>query len=935
MTEKAATMTEKAATRIEPIAETVLPALGEVERWCIEQERQRQAPSISRPSNDQQAAQFIAIVGTNRIMSSELIQLKKEPFVAYVRLSHNGAEKIFLICRNYIPTGVELQDVEFASRNAPIGRASAVDVGERFTFTTGSDEHIVEVIERHTFRPVKRENWDATDNEFFLDIGEFSVPSLVAWMDQHAEVASDVDVRENLRQVEQDELRQLQERGRIREGRRRQVVQTMELRDRAILDSVQDRVFRLPINSRIVLKGGPGTGKTTVLIRRISLKSKPEFLTEEEKVTAAKVGLGGDTIIELLQGRRGWLLFTPSDILKVYLKEALNREEVPAADERIQTWGTYQRRLARPECYGLLRVGSRRGPFGYTEERLLTAKTNKELLAFGEGFRAFLQADVVASLELSVVATRGGSGDPRFANALSSAFSTIRGVQTADFDSELVRVLHRLATHREACATERSVLRGELEEIAETVLTGSEVVASVNGIADEAEAAGRGARSSMEEEDERDEDDAFEDDEQITSGDLPEIAGDGGDSVVRAKRHVVSAIRAHARALATGRRSRPLQQRIIQIVEAHIPRDVALVQLGERVVELGHAQRWTRGIDFLLSHVPQAYKRYRRRLLEEDPPGQLEGHKEDLIRSGRICADEIDLLLYIITRFARIALSTGQGALQTNTGSRLLERVKEHLFGQIVIDEATDFSSYQIGCMYGLTHPGLGALSMAGDLMQRVAPRGLQAWDQLEGIIPEIAVRELKTAYRQSRRLLEIARQLSRSATGEQPALESAYRSNEIMPAPLLLQHEGDLELHGDWIVQRILEIYAVDNSLPSIAVCVPSEREIDQAYDLIAVRLSEEGIQAEKCPEGKIGDGQRVRVFSVDYLKGLEFEGVFLLDIDLMATERPDLVDKFLYVAITRAALFLGVTTTSRLPECLLSVEEAFERATWADYAV
>ena len=928
-------MTEKAATRIEPIAKTVLPALGEVERSCLQQERERQEPSISRPSNDQAAALFSATARTSRIISSELIQLAKEPIVAYVRLSHNGAEKIFLICRNYIPTGVELQDVEFTSRNAPIGRASAVDIGERFTFTTGRDEHIVEVIERHTFRPVKLKNWDATDNEFFLDIGEFSVPSLVAWMDQHSEVAS--DVREELRQVEQDELRQLQERGRIREGRRRQVIQTMQLRDQAILDSVQDEVFRLPINSRFVLTGGPGTGKTTVLIRRISLKTKPEFLTDEEKATAAKVGLSGDGINELLQGLRGWLLFTPSDLLKVYLKEALNREEVPAADERIQTWDTYQRSLARPECFGLLSVGNRRGPFRYTEERLLTAKTNKELLAFGEEFRVFLQADVVASLEASVAATRGSSDDPPFANALNSAFNAIRGVTIADFEPELVRVLRRLATYREVCATERSVLRSELEEIAETVLTGLEVVASVNGIVDKAEAEGsaeRGIRSSMEEDDESEEDDPFEDDEQIRSGDLAEITSDGSDSVVRAKRHVVSAIRAHARALATGRRPRPLQQEIIQKIEAHIPRDVALQHLGERVVELGHAQRWTRGIDFLLSHVPQAYKRYRRGLIGKDSAGQLEGHKEDLIRGGRICADEIDLLLYIITRFGRIALSMGQRALQTNTESRLLERMKEHLFGQIVIDEVTDFSSYQIGCMYGLTHPGLGALSMAGDLMQRVAPRGLQAWDQLEGIIPEVAVRELKTTYRQSTRLLGIAKKLSRSATGEQPTLESAYRSKEIMPAPLLFQHEGDSELHGGWIVERILEIYAVDNSLPSIAVCVPNEREIDQAYDLIAVRLSEHGIQAEKCPEGKIGDGQRVRVFSVDYLKGLEFEGVFLLDIDMIETERPDLVDKFLYVAITRAALFLGVTTRRRLPKCLLSVEEAFERATWADYA-
>ena len=930
-------MTEKAANRIEPIAKTVLLALEKVEQSCLNRERQRQPPFVDRPiRDDNQAARISSQAGSVGAVSSELSQLAREPFVAYVRFSHNGTEKVFLICRNYIPTGVELQDVEFASRNAPIGRASAVDVGERFTFTTGRGEHIVEVIERHTFRPLKkRENWDAIDNEFFLDIGEFSVPSLVAWMDQHAE-ASDASVREVLRQIEQDELRHLQEQGRIREGRRRQVIKTMQLRDQATLDSVQDEVFRLPINSRFVLTGGPGTGKTTVLIRRISLKTKPEFLTDEEKVTAGKVGLGGDGINKLLQGKRGWLLFTPSDLLKVYLKESLNREGLPAADERIQTWGTYQLRLARPECFGLLRVGDRRGPFRYTGERLLTAKTNKELLDFGEGFRGFLQEDVIASLETSVAATRGGSGDPGFSNALSSALSAIRGAEAAGFESELVRVLRRLATHRELCATERSVLRKELEEVAETVLTDPGVVESVNGIVDEAEAAGNAERaaSSIEQEDESENDDGSEDDEQITSGDLAEITRDGG-SVVKAKRHVVSAIRAHARSLATGRRTRPIHQRIIQKVEAHIPPDVGLRELGGRVVELGHAQRWTRGIDFLLSHLPQAYKRYRRGLIREDPVGQLEGSQRDQIRSDRICSDEIDLLLYLISRFARIVLSTGQRALQTNTGSRLLERMKEHLFGQIVIDEATDFSSYQIGCMYGLTHPGLGALSMAGDLMQRVAPRGLQTWDQLEGIIPKMDVRELKTTYRQSSRLLEIARDLSRSATGEKPALESAYRSSkEDMPAPLLLQNEDDLERHGGWIVERILEIYAVDNSLPSIAVCVPNEGEIDQAYGLIAGRLNEHGIQAEKCPEGKIGDGQRVRVFSVDYLKGLEFEGVFLLDIDRIEAERPDLVDKFLYVAITRAALFLGVTTRNRLPQCLLSVEEAFERATWKGYA-
>jgi hypothetical protein len=44
--------------------------------------------------------------------------------------------------------------------------------------------------------------------------------------------------------------------------------------------------------------------------------------------------------------------------------------------------------------------------------------------------------------------------------------------------------------------------------------------------------------------------------------------------------------------------------------------------------------------------------------------------------------------------------------------------------------------------------------------------------------------------------------------------------------------------------------------------------------------------------------------------MKGLEFEAVFFVGINRLAARIPDLFHRFLFVGVTRAATYLGVTS-------------------------
>jgi DNA helicase IV len=89
--------------------------------------------------------------------------------------------------------------------------------------------------------------------------------------------------------------------------------------------------------------------------------------------------------------------------------------------------------------------------------------------------------------------------------------------------------------------------------------------------------------------------------------------------------------------------------------------------------------------------------------------------------------------------------------------------------------------------------------------------------------------------------------------------------------------------------------------------------------------------VQIVACREGRdVGKSQEVRVFDIQHIKGLEFEAVFFIGVDALAELMPDLFDRYIYVGVTRAATFLGVTCNAQLPEKLERIRPLLSSGGW-----
>jgi hypothetical protein len=831
-----------------------------------------------------------AIDGLIQAERDSLLILSREPAIARVKIKdQNGVESTIFICR----TTPSSNSSTYASNRSALGRLAALPVGNELSV----GPRILTVLEKEKLRPtLKADLWDSENTEFeALDFGVFTVEYLRPFLKSGAPVQETANF---LSQLLADE----QFKANIVEGKRRLVIEKMSLRDQPILDQYQDEIFRLPLRKRLFILGPAGTGKTTTLIRRLGQKRDTAYLEPEERDLVEAISASGTS-----SHRDSWLMFTPTELLKQYLKEAFAKEGVPAPAQRITTWFDFSRDLARNRFNVLRSANSRSGFVLKPSVSYLTAEVQvSSFQLFQEFFTwqvrryvtnlydAMLVLNKSANQEVAALAQRlrgfvpNGLDDLSIVTVMTSLYS---------LSGQVTGIIGRLKGETDAIL-DNSLIR-ELSRNRDFLTQLGQFIASIQ-------------TADVDDSEEEDETEVEEEDA------LSQHTG-----ILAARTAYRRAMRAHARETAGSRSVRStsangqivkwLGDRVLSVEDASKAGESLLIQDAVRQFA-NPVRRYIRGI-------PSRYRRFRRSQNEQTK-----------WYSGTAPASEIGFLELDVVLLAILQAGSELLSLASVSSSvsdpfwSPLQPINDLYKHQILIDEAADFASVQLGCIAALANPRLKSVFACGDFNQRMTSWGIRSLDEVKMVFPDVDVRRITTTYRQSRRLNELARAI----------VEAFGGSGDVATVPADMDFEGESPVLIEgcsvqaslvaWIAERIREIERFVGKLPSIAIFVGNDQDVQPLAEALNRALEDTNIQAEACLGGKaVGQETDVRVFAVEFIKGLEFESVFFIGVDRLMQSYPDLYDKYLYVGATRAATYLGFTCEGSLPNSLAALGPMF----------
>lgn len=885
--------------RLEPLATEIvgkLNAVASTARSWLANPRRLSVDALANGGNtlnSDRAAR--ALDNVNLANEAAYRKLASEPAISRVIVEdEDGKRTAYYFCR----AEHGMVNKGLFSYRAPIGRLAALPVGDEYVRPDGK---ALLVVERAQLRPSPLAGaWDAYTVVQSEAAPTVTIESLRKLLERHPELAEPVEdlVAQILASAEASQN--------VIAGMKRSVIRKMGLRDQPVLDQFQDEIFRLPLNRRVLLLGPPGTGKTTTLIRRLGQKLDSQFLDEDEQRVTEELSQSQQT-----PHSKSWLMFTPTELLKQYLKEAFSREGVPAPDQNIRTWEDHRRDLAR-QTFGVLRTANGGGTFVLKPAvPSLQQSTEAPPIALFEDFQAW-QGTAYREELMEAVKALVGSSLPAAQQLGKRLQEPLREAETwpgtfAALAGELPAVQSFVARLKDETDTAiKAALNAQLARNKSLISDLSKLIESL--------------QQQVSVDGESDDDQEADEDEEVAAA--PRV---GAAAAINA---YIQAVRTQARS-AAAKRSTNKTTRNGKIIEWLGDRTLPasdLATLGTSLLLQTHARRFTNPVKRYIDGIPKRYRAFRK--LRQD-----EGHwyAKSGFEPRELHPLELDVVLLAILRSAGDLLQRPAVVRDIDSPAwASLKPALSMLRSQIVVDEATDFSPIQLACMAALAHPRLRSFFACGDFNQRLTTWGSQSTEELQWVFADVDIRRITVTYRQSRQLNELARDIIRCIGGsEQDANLPVEVDNEGAP-PVLLEYASSDDTVG-WLATRIREIdQFMDGKLPSTAIFVNSEAEVETVAVALNEALAQQNIPVVACREGQaVGQESNVRVFDVQHIKGLEFEAVFFVGIDQLAVGQPELFGKFMYVGATRAAQYLGVTCTAALPNTVEPLRKHFG-TTW-----
>jgi hypothetical protein len=849
-----------------------------------------------------------------------LSERTREPFIAYVETLENDEKYVYFVCRGYTPSfSPNTPKADFMDYHSDLGKAVEEEPGALF-YTRGATGQI---LVKNLFKPLRdKDTWDAIQNEYLFPQQKYLIESLLELIAKSDSIRKSIEAEKDLKKIEvlQNAYNEIAaQKQTIFQGLRRHIRSRIALRDQQILDTVQGELFRTHFHSQIVITGGPGTGKTTTVIKRIARQTN--YLNLSASNVSAEVTKNVDTFFH----KSNWLLFTPTPLLKHYLKENISKEGLPASDDTVKVWDEERQIIAR-DVLRILKVKKSNG-FTRTKTTPFASYTNGELTLLSDKFEEYYLNSLIDLFEkaTSVISENGTSTEiisffavhrsnrSSFNNSLSFLLTFSRAVENlkhAQLPDKRKTIFNELAD--EVSRISEEIINELIKNIPNLLVTLCDAV-----------------KQSKEDIDSDSE--STVDDEEIEPFITDEIAIE-----LKAKNLLRTLIRGFSYSFVNGKPYNPPRYTKdiyiqIEVILKSLPN---ILHFGKLVSDRRAILPFSRGYQVILNRIPQYYREFRTTIVKSS----TNKSKYEGFDSNKLADSEIDILIYHMLRNAW-QIAKGDPHLLSAMASNIqfdnviISNLAGRYRTQIAVDEATDFSTIQIACMCYLCHPQTFSVTLVGDLMQRVTMIGLKTWDECNFSDTKFIPSTIKKVYRQNPKLLKIASELYLNEIGEEPPFSSAYPYSDEDPDPLVFYSSGD-QINSTWIAQRISETY-LGNQLPTTAVFVASDDEIPSTVALLAEALEDYSIEVKGCPGGDIlGTEGKVAVFSIQYIKGLEFETVFLLDIDSIKESSGELFDKYFYVGLTRAATFLAVTCKMSFPSTVKYIQHYFKESNWTKYA-
>lgn len=694
--------------------------------------------------------------------------------------------------------------------------------------------------------------------------------------------------------MQQDEMSQLT----------RYIRQQGKLRFNPILDPVQNRIKTQNLFNgvSIVIDGGPGTGKTTTMIQRLKYLTDWDAIEEDVQnetnlyqLTPAQRTHLNDAIKE----QRDWMFFSPSKLLKEYLADAMNREGLTNTNAKVWSWNDYLNKIVR-ENYLLIDPSNDNAPFKATRSKeVLYYQCSGIIADFSEFF-----LDSFKQIKNRFPKIDGSEKQYLW---MTIALNIQKRFEEADNYSiqqfiQLFNSLEQIYSSdcRELLAENRNVVRQISDEI---YLLGKEKESTYEALATLANV------QVAEQTDDAD------DDQDITEGN--DVNEDEYDS------KIIQMIRAWFKRMCYSKKNVDvrLTARQEQISELLIP--ILTEEHKEKIDRVGELAlfeqfaKYTGGIrGNLFGNFVAKYKRFRRQALTNKDSRWNLTELDALLkrRDGKeLYPQEQALLIGFINNLSKMALRIS-GNRVNHPYILAYQELARPIIG---VDEATDFCECDIYAMQSLLYNDYSSFTLCGDLMQRLTRQGITSWENIEPFMDNMKLMEMRTSYRQSTSLLKVAQSLYADTIGEAPNYKAYMKSTKV-PEPLTFV-SSDESAKISWIEKRINEVYiAYGKKLPSIAIFLNRKEDVPVFVEKLRDTdfIYDAGIEIVDGSEGNVlASSNQIRVYPIDVVKGMEFDVVFFHNIDNAVADE-DLIKRYIYVGVSRAAFFLGITLCSENKE-------------------